>query len=141
MEIIRFLALTGCRRGEAIHLKWEEVDQNSSCIRLIDSKEGKSVRAIGLPVVDLFDSQRFEEDDGFVFQGTVEGKPLVGFPKLWKKLFKDTALANVTPHVLRIASQALQMILALQKQQSVHSSVTHATASPVATFTRSIRCW
>jgi len=36
-----------------------------------------------------------------VFQGTVEGKALVGFPKLWKKLFKDTTLANVTPHVLR----------------------------------------
>jgi integrase len=101
VRIIRFLALTGCRRGEAIHLKWEEVDENSSCIRLIDSKEGKSVRAIGLPVVDLLDLQRIEKDDGFVFQGSVEGKPLVGFPKLWKKLFKDTALANVTPHVLR----------------------------------------
>jgi Phage integrase family len=36
-----------------------------------------------------------------VFTGTVEGKPLVGFPKLWKKLFKDTALADITPHVLR----------------------------------------
>jgi len=33
--------------------------------------------------------------------GTVEGKPLVGFPRLWKKLFKDTALANITPQVLR----------------------------------------
>ncbi len=86
---------------EAIHLKWEEVDQSSSRIRLIDSKEGKSVRAIGLPVVDLLGSQCIEKGDGFVFQGTVEGKPLVGFPKLWKKLFKDTALANVTPHVLR----------------------------------------
>ena len=101
VQIIRFLALTGCRRGEAIHLKWEEVDQSGSCIRLIDSKEGKSVRAIGLPVVDLLDSQRIEKEDGFVFQGTVEGKPLVGFPKLWTKLFKDTALAHVTPHVLR----------------------------------------
>lgn len=28
-EIIRFLALTGCRRGEAIHLKWSEVDQET----------------------------------------------------------------------------------------------------------------
>jgi Phage integrase family len=36
-----------------------------------------------------------------VFKGTVEGKPLVGFPKLWKKLFKDTALVEITPHVLR----------------------------------------
>jgi len=27
VQIIRFIALTGCRRGEAIHLKWREVDQ------------------------------------------------------------------------------------------------------------------
>jgi hypothetical protein len=31
----------------------------------------------------------------------VKGKPLVGFPKLWKKVFRDTALADITPHVLR----------------------------------------
>ena len=72
VQIIRFLALTGCRRGEAIHLKWEEVDQSGSCIRLIDSKEGKSVRAIGLPVVDLLNSQRIEKEGGFVFQGKTQ---------------------------------------------------------------------
>ena len=70
-------------------------------IRLIDSKEGKSVRAVGLPVLDLFEAVRIEQPDGFVFEGTVEGKPLVGFPRLWKKLVKDTALADITPHVLR----------------------------------------
>lgn len=100
-EIIRFIALTGCRRGEAIHLQWREVDQRNSCIRLIDSKEGKSVRAVGLPVLDLLDSLRTDESEKFVFGGTVEGKPLIGFPKLWKKLFKGTALADITPHVLR----------------------------------------
>ena len=137
VRIIRFLALTGCRRGEAIHLKWEEVDENSSCIRLIDSKEGKSVRAIGLPVVDLLDLQHIEKDDGFVFQGSVEGKPLVGFPKLWKKCSKILHLPTSRLTCSDIASQALQMISALQKQRSVRSSVTHATASPVATFIRS----
>lgn len=46
-------------------------------------------------------SAPFGDDQGFIFKGTAEGKPLVGFPKLWKKLFKDTALADITPHVLR----------------------------------------
>jgi integrase len=100
-EIIRFIALTGCRRGEAVHLQWREVDQRNSCIRLIDSKEGRSMRAVGLPVLDLLDLIRTEKSDGLVFEGTVEGKPLIGFPKLWKKLLKDTALADITPHVLR----------------------------------------
>jgi hypothetical protein len=37
----------------------------------------------------------------FVFQGTEDAKPLVGFPKCWKKLVKGTVLQDVTPHVLR----------------------------------------
>jgi integrase len=101
VQIIRYLALTACRRGEAIHLKVSEVDVDASCLRLIDSKEGASVRPVGLPVLDLLAPLVAGEDYGFVFKGTVEGKPLIGFPKFWKKLFKDTVLAGVTPHVLR----------------------------------------
>ena len=101
MQIIRHLALTACRRGEAVRLKRSEVDLDGSCLRLIDSKEGASVRPVGLPVLDLLALLIADEDEAFVFKGTVEGKPLVGFPKLWKKLFKDTALADITPHVLR----------------------------------------
>jgi integrase len=56
---------------------------------------------VGLPVLDLLTPLLCEENGGFVFRGTAEGKPLVGFPRLWKKLLKDTPLANITPHVLR----------------------------------------
>jgi integrase len=101
VQIIRYLALTACRRGEAIHLNASEVDVDASCLRLVDSKEGASVRPVGLPVLDLLAPLIGGADHGFVFKGTVEGKPLIGFPKLWKKLFKGTALAGVTPHVLR----------------------------------------
>lgn len=101
VQIARHLTLTACRRSEAINLKQPEVDVDGSCLRLEDSKEGASVRPIGLPVVDHLVPLLAEDDGGFVFKGTVEGKPLVGFPKLWKKILKDTPLAGVTPHVLR----------------------------------------
>jgi integrase len=102
IKIVRHLALTACRRGEAIYLKKSEIDVDDSCLRLKDSKEGASVRSIGLPVLDqLTPLIGDEEDGGFVFEGTVEGKPLIGFPRLWKKIFKDAALAGITPHVLR----------------------------------------
>jgi integrase len=101
VQIIRLLALTACRRGEAIHLRRSEVDVDASCLRLVDSKEGASVRPVGLPVLDLLAPLITDSHRDFVFNGTVEGKPLVGFPRLWKKLFKDTALADITPHVLR----------------------------------------
>ena len=101
VSIIRLLTLTGCRRGEGAKLKWIEVDAENSCLRLIDSKEGASIRPIGLPVLDLLAGQHCDQDDVFAFPGTKDGKSLVGFPKCWRKLLKDTALEGVTPHVLR----------------------------------------
>ncbi|WP_456772873.1 tyrosine-type recombinase/integrase [Bradyrhizobium sp. USDA 4369] len=101
VKIIRHLALTACRRGEAINLKRSEVDVDGSCLRLNDSKEGASVRPVGLPVLNLLTPLLSGNADGFVFEGTVKGKPLVGFPRLWSKLLKDTTLADLTPHVLR----------------------------------------
>ncbi|AZO17349.1 DUF4102 domain-containing protein [Mesorhizobium sp. M2A.F.Ca.ET.043.05.1.1] len=100
-KMARTLALTGCRRGEIINLRVGEIDLERSCIRLEDSKEGASTRAIGLPVVELLQPLLSNDEANFVFPGTEEGKPLVGFPKLWEKLVKDTPLESVTPHVLR----------------------------------------
>jgi len=74
---------------------------DGSCLRLNDSKEGASVRPVGLPVLNLLAPHLSEDNESFVFKGTAEGKALVGFPRLWKKLLKDTALADLTPHVLR----------------------------------------
>lgn len=100
-DIAKALALTGCRRGEIVNLIWAEVDRDNSCIRLQDSKEGASVRPVGLPVLDVFAARRPEPAAGPVFPGTIDGKPLVGFPKHWLKIFAKTPLASITPHVLR----------------------------------------
>ncbi|MDU6746982.1 MAG: integrase arm-type DNA-binding domain-containing protein, partial [Bradyrhizobium sp.] len=39
VDIIRQIALTGCRRSEMISLMWIEADTDASCMRLVDSKE------------------------------------------------------------------------------------------------------
>lgn len=101
VSIARLLALTGCRRGEIINLQWAEVDANDSCLRLKDTKEGASVRPVGLPVIDLLEGLRPEKTEGSVVPGTIEGRSLIGFPKIWGKIVKDTTLKDVTPHVLR----------------------------------------
>lgn len=100
-EMARAIALTGCRRGEIINLIWPEVDGDQSCLRLQDSKEGASVRPIGLPVLDLLNGRRPQPAAGPVFAGTIEGKPLIGFPKHWQKVLAGTPLARITPHILR----------------------------------------
>jgi integrase len=39
---IRLLLFTGCRRGEVMSLKWNEVRLDEDCISLLDSKNGRS---------------------------------------------------------------------------------------------------
>ena len=46
------LALSGCRLGEIVNLKWREVDAESGCFRLSDSKEGATARPAGRVLLD-----------------------------------------------------------------------------------------
>ncbi len=52
---VRLLALTGCRLGEIVKLRWSEVDRAEPCLRLEDSKEGASVRPISKAVLLILD--------------------------------------------------------------------------------------
>ena len=88
IQIIRQIALTGCRRGEIIGLKWDEVDTAASCLRLKDSKEGASVRPIGLPVVEFLEARREKIKSDYVFPGIVSDAAFGSFPNHWEELFK-----------------------------------------------------
>jgi integrase len=101
VEIIRQIALTGCRRSEVIGLKWIEADTEGSCLRLIDSKEGTSVRPVGLPVVEFLEAKREVASGTYVFPGYGEDNAFGGFPNHWEQIFRDSPLSDVTPHVLR----------------------------------------
>jgi integrase len=101
VDIIRQIALTGCRRSEMIRLKWTEADTEASCLRLEDSKEGDSIRPIGLPVVEYLERRRTDGLGTYVFPGQREDNAFGSFPNHWKQLFEDSPLSNVTPHVLR----------------------------------------
>jgi len=101
VEIIRQIALTGCRRSEMIGLKWAEADTDASCMRLEDSKEGASIRPIGLGVVEYLEERRKTATGTFVFPGQGEDNAFGGFPNHWRQIFRDSPLADITPHVLR----------------------------------------
>ncbi len=101
VDIIRQIALTGCRRTEMIKLRWIEADTDASCLRLIDSKEGASTRPIGLPVVEYLESRRANDGGTYVFPGQGDDNAFGSFPNHWEKIFDDTPLADITPHVLR----------------------------------------
>jgi integrase len=101
VDIIRQIALTGCRRTEMITLRWIEADTDGSCLRLADSKEGASTRPIGLPVVEYLEDRRADATGTYVFPGYGDDNAFGSFPNQWEKIFQDTSLADITPHVLR----------------------------------------
>ena len=101
VDIIRQIALTGCRRSEMISLMWNEADTDASCMRLADSKEGASIRPIGLPVVEYLEERRRTAVGTYVFPGQGDDNAFGSFPNHWEQIFKDSPLADITPHVLR----------------------------------------
>ena len=101
VDIIRQIALTGCRRSEIIGLMWSEVDIDASCLRLTGSKEGASIRPIGLPVVEFMEARRKQKAGSYVFPGYGDDNAFGSFPNHWEQLFRKSSLSDITPHVLR----------------------------------------
>jgi integrase len=50
---LRLIALTGLRREEACGLRWNEFDAAGCCLRLAETKTGRSLRPIGHAARDL----------------------------------------------------------------------------------------
>jgi integrase len=95
------LALTGCRIGEVIGLKWAEVDDAAGCFRLSETKEGASVRPIGRPAFDVLAQIERREDCPFVLPAVRGDGAFGGMPGFWRRLAKRAELPDVTPHTLR----------------------------------------
>lgn len=113
IEAIHLVALTGMRRSEINRLKWSEVDENSSCLRLATSKTGSSVRPVGGLVVKRLAAIRSREEEGaFVFparRANSREAPYGGLPGAWNRIKKiehltteeRATLADLTLHSLR----------------------------------------
>jgi integrase len=102
---MRFLALTGWRSGEALALRWSEVDLVRRTAILPDSKTGRSVRPLSRATCDVL-CELARSGDGvrnaLIFPPTRGDGQMRGFRKLWNRIAKLGGLpADVTPHVLR----------------------------------------
>jgi integrase len=105
---LRLIALTGLRREEACALRWDEVSFAESCLRLKDTKTGRSTRPIGKRALDLISS--LPRINQFVFPGRSEGKS-ADLKKQLAALFDAAGLGDARSHDLRrtFASTAAEM--------------------------------
>jgi integrase len=101
---LRLIALTGLRRGEAYGLRWNEIDFDGDCVRLADSKTGRSMRAIGKAAVrHLRSIPRLHEE--LVFPSKTGAGPAY-LQKQIGALFDAAGLPDARGHDLRRAFAA-----------------------------------
>lgn len=100
--VSRFLVLTGWRSGEALGLRWADVDLVRRTVILADTKTGRSIRPLSRAACDVLCALERHADDALVFPATRGDGPMSGFRKLWDRIAKLGDLpADLTPHVLR----------------------------------------
>jgi len=98
----RFLALTGWRSGEALGLRWSEVDLVRRTATLADTKTGRSIRPLAHAACDVLKTLPHSGNDR-VFPASRGGaETILHFKKFWPRIAKLGKLPpQITPHVLR----------------------------------------
>lgn len=109
LALCRFLAVTGWRLGEALNLRWRDVDLATRTARLPDTKTGASVRALPRRACDVLRGIGTGKPDALVFLAARGTGPMTGAPGYLKRIFAEAGLEDVTAHTLRhaFASMAL----------------------------------
>lgn len=99
--IVKLLCLTGCRYSEIAELQWSEVDFEDRCFRLKETKTGRSMRAVGEPVVELLKSQSRLASSEFVFPASRGDRAYQGAKRQIVELFVAAGIHGATSHTLR----------------------------------------
>lgn len=105
-DAIRFILLTGARRGEALNARWDQLDLDNAVWTkpAATTKQRRLHRApLSHAAVALLRTirDRVPEDSPWVFPGDVEGQALLEVKKSWHWVRKAANLPDVRIHDLR----------------------------------------
>lgn len=98
---IRLLALTGCRLGEIVRLRWSEVDAAGSCLRLEETKEGASVRPLGKAAAAVLERLPRVPGSPYVLPAARGSGAFTSLPDAIERIVARAGLEGVTAHTLR----------------------------------------
>jgi integrase len=98
---IRLLALTGCRLGEVIALRWDEVDMQSGLLMLSDAKAGAREVPLGERAISLL--SKLPRSGPYVVHGSDPSQPLSrsALEKAWARLRERAGINNARLHDFR----------------------------------------
>jgi integrase len=101
-KAILLLLLTGARRNEVSHARWEHVDLQSSTLFVPLSKSGKPRYVLlNAAAVDVLRSVPRLPGNPFVFPSPVTGRPCASLHFPWHRIRTEAGLPDVRLHDLR----------------------------------------
>lgn len=99
VAIIRLLLLTGCRKGELVNLRWEEVGED--VLRLSDSKTGPRTVFLSSAAHAVITRQP-RTGSPYVFPSLTDAsRPRSNELSLWRKVRREARIEGVRLHDLR----------------------------------------
>lgn len=96
---IRLLILTGCRLGEILNLRWDQVDLERGLLFLPDSKTGRKTVVLSTAATDVLKDLKRIGD--FVVAGADPQKPRADLKRPWALVKAAADLDGVRLHDLR----------------------------------------
>ncbi len=131
---IRLLMLTGCRSGEILSLRWEDVELDRGELRLPDSKTGARIVHLGDPAIEVLRGIQRREDSPWVIPGLKRGAHLAFLHGPWRLILERAGIKNLRIHDLRhsfasgglLVGEGLPMIGKLLGHNKVQTTARYA---------------
>lgn len=106
--IVSLLLLTGCRVGELVRAKWDDVDLERRAWRIPMSKNGKSRHVpLSQAAVEVIKALPKYDKCPWLVPNPETKLPFVSFKHSWQKARKDAGLSTLRVHDLRHSAAGL----------------------------------
>jgi integrase len=103
LHAIRLLALTGCRLGEILGLRWSDIDFATGVVRLSETKTGRRTFKAAAITLALLSQLKVDATGSWVLSGMNPSMPLTGnsVESAWKRIRKSAKLDDTRLHDFR----------------------------------------
>jgi integrase len=101
LAAIRFIALTGFRRSEALLLQKSWIDHDYRSIKFPDTKTGKQTRIIGQAAAQEIKFHSERSRSNHIFPADSGDGSFVGLPRVLSRVLKRARIDGVSLHTLR----------------------------------------
>jgi len=103
-DLVRFIALSGLRRSEALRLRFTDFDHDQNTMTFVDHKTdnfGDKVLPLNSHLRLIIQRHADAKISPYIFPGRSLDQPFNGLGKIWERIRIKASIEDVTPHDLR----------------------------------------